>query len=254
MGLIKTKEEILIMADAGKRLADVLMRLREAVEPGITTEFLDQLAFDLIHNADAEPAFLGYKPGGAGKPYPATLCASVNDNVVHGLPSRRILEEGDLVKLDLGLVYKKFYVDSAITVGVGSISKEATKLIQVTESAMHAGIAAAKPGNALGDIGFAVQSVVEKNGFSVVRSLTGHGIGKHLHEDPPVFNYGKAKTGMKLEEGMVIAIEPMVNVGGYKVDQLKDDSFKTADGSLSAHFEHTVAIMKNGPRILTQAG
>ena len=249
---LKTSAEITIMAEGGRRLAQVLETLRQAVHPGIPTLELDRLAYDLITKGGDEPAFLGYIPGGTDKPYPATLCASVNDTVVHGLPSNYILKDGDLLKLDLGLIHKKFYLDSAITVGVGKISKEAQNLMEVTERAMYAGIEAAKAGSTLGDIGAAVQAIIEENGFGVVRTLTGHGIGRELHEDPNVYNYGKRGSGEKLMPGLVIAIEPMVTMGGRDVRQAKDDSFVTKDGSLAAHFEHTVAITEQGTKILTK--
>lgn len=250
---LKTPEEIEIMAEAGKRLARVLATLKEVVKVGLTTAEIDAEALRLIMEAGCEPAFLGYTPGGAEHPYPATICASVNEGVVHGLPSDYELEDGDLLKLDMGLIYQGFYADMAITLGLGKISKEHQKLISTTRESLYKGIEAAKAGNRLGDIGFAVQAYVEKNGFSVIETLTGHGIGRRLHEDPYVFNYGEPGEGEKLVPGMVIAIEPMVSVGKAKVQQKKDDSFVTADGSFAAHFEHTVAITEKGPRILTQS-
>lgn len=253
MIILKTPEEIEIMAEGGKRLAGVLMALKNEVRPGITTKFLDALAYKLIRELGASPAFLNYRPSGSKKAYPYTLCASLNDTVVHGLPSDYVIREGDLVKLDLGLKYGGFYLDSAVTVGVGKISVEAKKLIQVTEESLARAIAEARPGNTLGDIGHAVEAHVKKNKFSVVQSLTGHGIGKGLHEDPYVLNFGKAHDGEKLKAGMVLALEPMVAMGAGGVLQRVDDSFATKDGSLAAHFEHTAAITENGPRILTSA-
>ncbi len=247
----KTPEELKLMAEGGRRLARVLRAVAAAAKPGMRTIELDHLAYDLITKGGDKPAFLGYRPGGAGKPYPATLCASVNDGIVHGLPSNYILMDGDLLKLDLGLIHEKLYLDSAISVGIGKLTNEAKKLIAVTEKALTLGIAAAKAGNTLGDIGHAVQSYVEKNGFSVIRSLTGHGIGKKLHEDPHVYNFGKPGEGETLVPGMTIAIEPMVAAGRYELKQLKDDSFVTKDGSLGAHFEHTVVVTDRGARVLT---
>lgn len=240
------------MAEGGRRLAHVLEVLSSEVEIGMTTKMLDEIAFKLIEQADAKPAFLGYKPYGTAKAYPFTLCASVNNVVVHGLPSEYEIKNGDLIKLDLGLKYMGFYLDSAVTVGVGNITKEVGKLINVTRESLYTGIAEAYAGKTVGDIGFAVQKLVEKNKFSVVRSLTGHGIGRNLHEDPQVLNFGKKGSGEELEIGMVVAIEPMVNAGAGRTEQLNDDSFITADGSLSAHFEHTVAITNDGPMILTE--
>ena len=240
------------MAEGGRILATVLQELRKEVRPGITTKALDRTAFDLIRGAGCKSAFLGYQPNGADKPYSATLCASVNDGVVHGLPSARLLEEGDVLKLDLGLIHKGWYLDSAITVPVGRVSKDIAMLIAATEEALTRGIEQAKAGATVGDIGYAVERYVKHKKFSVVEALTGHGIGHRLHEDPNVFNVGRPGRGIDLKEGMVIAIEPMVAMGSARVKQLPDDSFVTADGSLAAHFEHTIAITKSGPRILTK--
>ncbi len=250
--LLKSAEQIEIMAEGGQRLARVLRALRDAVRPGITTKSLDELAYKLIKDSGAEPAFLNYRPTGAARAYPATLCASVNDGVVHGIPSAYVIKDGDVVKLDLGLKHRGFYLDSAITVGAGKITREAKKLIDVTRDALELAIREAQPGKTLGDVGYVVQRFVEKNKFSVVRTLTGHGIGRGLHEEPPVFNFGRRGDGDKLVPGMVLAIEPMVAVGSGATRTLRDDSFVTADGSLAAHFEHTVAITEKGPKILTQ--
>ncbi len=252
MTIIKTSEEIEIMAEAGQRLAEVLARLREEARAGITTRSLDRLAYQLIHKSGAKPAFLNYRPSGAERAYPYSLCASVNGVVVHGQPSDYVIREGDLVKLDLGVIYKKFYSDAAVTVVVGKVSREARRLVTATEAALTAGIAEAVLGNKLGDIGAAIAAVAKKNKCAIAEGLTGHGIGRDLHEDPPVFNAGWKGKGDKLEEGMVIAIEPMFAEGGGALQQLRDESWATADGSLAAHFEHTVAITKSGPRILTQ--
>ena len=210
------------------------------------------MAYDLIVSTGDKPSFLNYRPEGARKPYPATICSSVNDVVVHGLPSDYVIKEGDLLKLDLGLVHGGFHLDAARTVGVGKITSEAKRLMAVTRKALDAGIKAAKSGHTLGDVGYAIHDVVDKAGYSVAEGLTGHGIGHSLHEDPAVFNFGRRGQGEEIEEGMVIAIEPMVNIGGGAIRQLKDDSYATRDGSLSAHFENTVAITKNGPRVLTE--
>ncbi|HTY40194.1 MAG TPA: type I methionyl aminopeptidase, partial [Candidatus Paceibacterota bacterium] len=213
MTTLKNEKEILLMTEAGKRLGAVLATLKKAVRPGITTKELDALAYQLITAPGDTPAFLGYQPDGAAVPYPATLCASVNDGVVHGLPGGRQLAEGDIVKLDLGLIHKGYYVDAAVTVPVGKISARTRKLVAVTEEALARAVKAARPGRTLGDIGHAVQEFVEANGFSVVRALTGHGIGKDLHEDPAVYNFGTPGTGERLRPGMTLALEPMVNAG-----------------------------------------
>lgn len=236
---------------AGRKLAAVLNALEKETRAGVIAKDLDKLAYDLILAEGAKPAFLNSRPGGADKPYPYTLCISLNDVVVHGQPSNYVIKDGDVASLDLGLKYKGYYVDSAITVGVGTITKEANKLMEATKEALVAGIKEAKLGNTLGDVGYAIANVVHKRGFSVADGLVGHGIGRTLHEDPIVFNFGRRGEGEELEEGMVIAIEPMVNAGGSAVRTLKDESFATRDGSLSAHFEHTVAITKHGPQILT---
>lgn len=260
---IKTQKEIEIMKEGGNILAKVLKELTKAVKPGITTQELDKLARELVFkfgakhaSADsfggAKPAFLNYNG------YPATLCTSINNEIVHGVPSDRKLQKGDLLKLDMGVLYKGFYTDSAVTVLVGSglaFDKKTLlkkKLIKITRAALAIGIDQAKIGNTLGDVGFAIQKYVEKNGFNVVRDLVGHGIGRELHEEPQVPNYGKPGEGEKLREGMVIAIEPMVVTGDWKTKDGPDGFvFQTRDGSLAAHFEHTVAITDRGPIILT---
>jgi methionyl aminopeptidase len=249
---IKSKEEIAIMREAGRKLGRVLARLEKIVRPGVTGLALDSAATDYIREEHAKPAFLNYKPNGASKAYPATLCFSVNDVVVHGVPSEYKVADGDLIKLDLGLVHEGFYADAAITVPVGNVSKKARELVEVTRQALERAVAMAKPGNTLGDIGHAIESFVVRHGFSVVDALTGHGIGRKLHEDPWVMNRGVPGKGEPLIAGMVIAIEPMIAIGKPAVRQLKsDESYATKDGSLSAHFEHTVAITENGAEILT---
>ena len=253
MILIKTEEEIKIMAEAGKRLALVVRALKAVAKEGVTTREIDREAKRLIEESGSVPAFLNYRPSGAGRPYPATICASINSGVVHGLPSDYKLKSGDLLKLDLGLIYEKFYSDMAITIPIGKVSKEDQELISVTREALEKGIAAVQPGNTLGDIGYAIGSFVKKNGFSVVDGLTGHGIGRKLHEDPYVFNEGLPGEWDVLKPGMVLALEPMVCAGKPRAKQLEDDSFVTADGSNAAHFEHTIAITEKGHRILTQA-
>ena len=256
---IKTPAEIEIMAEGGKRLAEVLRMLEEKARAGITTKQLDRMAYQMIHKLGAKPGFLHYRPAGAVKAYPYTLCASLNDTVVHGLPSDRPLVPGDILKLDLGLIYKGLNLDSAVTVAIGpvpgapdKISRETKNLIAATRAALAAGIEEAYLGNTIGDIGAAIAAVAKKNKVGIAEGLIGHGIGKHLHEDPAVFNFGKRGTGEPLELGMTIAIEPMFTAGSGETVTRKDDSYATADGSLAAHFEHTIAITPQGPRILTK--
>lgn len=246
---LKTPDELKIMRDAGRIVFEILEELEKAVAPGVSTWELDQLAESLIYKKGSKPAFKGYLG------FPACLCASINEEVVHGIPSKkRVLKEGDLMKLDFGVVYKGYYGDSARTVPVGKVSAEAQKLIDVTRDSLMKGIAAMVAGNRLGDVGHAVQLKVEQNGFSVVRDFVGHGIGKKLHEAPQVPNFGSPDSGMKLRPGMVLAVEPMVNVGTHKVEVLEDDwTAVTQDRKLSAHFEHTIAVTENGPEIFTRA-
>ena len=248
---IKTEEEIKIMREAGKRLAGVLDVLKTFTREGMTTIEIDAFARKLIEEGGSKPAFLGYKPYGAARAYPFTTCISLNSTVVHGLPSEYILQNGDLLKIDLGLIYEKYYADMAITLPIGSVSAEAKKLMAVTEEVLYLGIKEVQAGKHLGDIGFAIHSRVKSAGFSIVDSLTGHGIGKKLHEDPYVFNFGKPGEGERLVPGMVLALEPMTAAGKRAVQQLDDDSFVTADDSLSAHFEHTVLVTEGDPEILT---
>jgi methionyl aminopeptidase len=245
---IKTPEEIEKMRKSGKILRQALELMRENAKPGITTMKLDRIAEDFIRKEGAIPACKGYEG------FPGTMCISVNDEVVHGIPGNRKLEEGDIVSFDSCVLLDGWYSDSAITVIVGrSRMPEDEKLVEVTEKALYKGIEQAVIGNRIGDISYAVQEYVEKNGFSVVREYTGHGIGKHLHEDPAVPNYGRENTGLLLKEGMCIAIEPMVCAGDYGLFTAKDGwTAKTLDHSNAAHFEHTVAITKNGPEILTK--
>lgn len=240
------------MAEAGKRLASVLEASAKSVRAGMKTKEIDELSNRLIREAGCEPAFLNYRPHGAKKAYPATACVSVNEVIVHGVPSDYVIKSGDIVKIDLGLKHEGFYVDAAVTVGVGAIDAKKKELIETTKKALELGIEEARPGRTLGDIGFAIEHCVKAKGFSVVDLLTGHGVGRDLHEDPYVYNSGRRGEGEELKEGMVIAIEPMVAAGKGRIKQLDDDSFATADGSASAHFEQTLAITKNGPKVLTR--
>lgn len=241
------------MAEGGRRLGAVLQRLKSEVRPGVTTISLDRIAQKVIEGGGDKAAFLNYRPEGARKAYPYTLCASVNDVIVHGQPSNYVLREGDIIKLDLGLKHRGFYLDAAVTVGVGAISAEAKKLIAVTEESLYAGIKEAHVGKTLGDIGYAIERVARKNRFSVAEGLTGHFIGHALHEEPTVFNFGDRGTGMRLVRGMVLAIEPMLAIGSGDIVQLRDEGYGTADLTWAAHFEHTVAITDDGPMILTKA-
>ncbi|HXX58697.1 MAG TPA: type I methionyl aminopeptidase [Thermodesulfovibrionales bacterium] len=247
MIIIKSPEEIDRMAEACRVVAETLNALREIVKPGISTKEMERFAEEMVVARGGTLAFKGYRG------YPAGICASVNSQVVHGIPSSLAVKEGDIISIDLGVFMNGFYGDGAVTLAVGKISREAERLITVTEEALYFGIAKAKPGNRVSDISYAIQRHVEKNGFSVVRTFVGHGIGRSLHEEPQVPNYGGPGQGPRLKEGMTFAVEPMVNEGRYEVRVLDDGwTAVTSDGSLSAHFEHTIAITENGPRILTR--
>jgi methionyl aminopeptidase len=247
MVILKSPEEIDKIRASNHIVAEVLEGLKELVKPGITTEELDIYAETMTKKRGADPAFKGYMG------YPSSLCTSVNAEVVHGIPSDRVLEEGDLISMDFGTLYKGYYGDAAITVAVGEVSPVAEQLMEATHEALYKGIAEAKVGNRLGDISSAVQTHVENAGFSVVRDFVGHGIGRKLHEEPQIPNFGVQGRGIELKSGMVFAIEPMVNEGTYKVKVLKDGwTVVTLDGRLSAHFEHTIAITENGPEILSK--
>lgn len=248
---LKTKEEIEIMRSANRIVATVLERLRREVRPGISTGELDRIAEEMALSLGARPAFKGYQVN--GPTFPRSVCISINEEVVHGIPSEeRILKEGDLVGLDFGVVYKGFYGDAAVTVAVGRADEESQRLMQVTERALWAGIAEIRAGRRLGEVSAAIQSVVETAGFSVVREFVGHGIGRRLHEDPQVPNFGERGKGIQLREGMVLAIEPMVNAGTPRVRILEDGwTAVTADGRRSAHFEHSVAVTSGEPDVLS---
>jgi len=244
---LRTRDEVSRIREASLIVHDILQEVIRAVGPGVTTGELDRLAEARTRERGAEPAFKGYHG------FPASICISVNEEVVHGIPSpKRALREGDIVGLDFGVVHRGYYGDSAYSVGVGKVSAAASRLLDVTREALARGIAAASAPHRLGDVGAAVQSYVESHGFSVVRDFVGHGIGRRLHEPPPVPNYGAPGTGVRLRPGMVLALEPMVNAGGPEVLTLEDGwTAVTADRSLSAHFEHTVAVTENGPEILS---
>ncbi|MDB4885185.1 MAG: methionine aminopeptidase type [Gemmatimonadetes bacterium] len=247
---LKSVREIDVMAEGGKILAATLQMLRREVKPGMSTLDLDAIAEEFIRShPGATPAFKGLYG------FPGSLCTSINQEIVHGIPSKkRVLRDGDVISIDAGIRFQGYFTDSATTVAVGTVDPETARLLAVTEESLAAGIAAAVPGNHLGDIGGAVQRVVEAAGFSVVRDLVGHGIGAEFHEEPQVPNYGKPKRGLKLVPGLTIAIEPMVNIGGPATRTLPDKwTIVTVDGSRSAHFEHTVAITETGNRVLTAA-
>ena len=247
MVILRLPDEIEKARASNRIVAEVLSKLRERVRPGVRTRDLDKFAEEIAEKKGAKPAFKGYN----GFPY--ALCVSVNEVVVHGMPSERILEEGDIVGLDFGVYYQGFFGDATVTLPVGKVTEKASRLMQITEQSLYAGIAQAKDGNRLGDISAAVQDMVEDAGYSIVRDFVGHGIGKNLHEDPQIPNFGEKGRGIELRSGMILAIEPMVNEGKYKVQILPDGwTVVTKDGSLSAHFEHSVAITDNGPEILSK--
>lgn len=247
MIVLRSPREIDSMRAAGRLTALAVAELKRAIRPGVTTAELDALAEDFITKHGGIPAFKGYQG------FPGSICASINDEVVHGIPGLRQVKSGDIISIDIGAIVDGYVGDSAFTVPVGEVSPEALELLKVTEESLHKGIEQARPGNRLSDIGHAVQTHVEKAGFNVVRNYVGHGIGTKMHEDPSVPNYGPPGRGPRLMAGMCLAIEPMVNVGTYEVRVLENGwTVVTADGSLSAHFEHTVAITEDGPEILTR--
>lgn len=251
MIFLKSQVEIEKMRRANVIVAEVLAALKEKVKPGVTTLELDATAEELTYKKGATPAFKGYQVN--GRVFEHSLCTSVNDEIVHGIPSKRALRDGDIIGMDFGVIYEGFYGDSAITVGVNEVSAEADRLMEVTERSLREGIAVLRAGNRLGDVASVIQGIAEGAGYSIVREFVGHGIGTKLHEEPPVPNYGEAGKGCRLREGMVLAIEPMVNEGGREI-QLKEDGWTavTKDRSLAAHFEHSIAITKHGPYVLSQ--
>lgn len=248
MVIIKSQEEIKKIAESCKIVAEVLEGLKSFIKEGVTTADIEDYVEKHIYKRNARPAFKGYRG------YPSSVCTSINDQVVHGIPSKNVrLKGGDIISIDLGVLFEGFYGDAAITLSVGEVSQLAEELIRVTEEALYIGIEKAVIGNRVSDISSSIQQYVEKHGFSVVRAFVGHGIGRFLHEDPQIPNFGKPGKGMRLKEGMTLAIEPMVNIGSPDVVILDDGwTAVTLDGSLSAHFEHTIVITKNGPQILTK--
>lgn len=249
---IKTRREVEQMREAGRHVAEILLILRDVARPGVPTSEIDRVARREIDARGLTSSFVGYAPGGL-PPYPAAVCVSVNDEIVHGIPGPRVLCEGDLLSIDLGIIYGGFHGDSALTIAIGEISPEAEELVETTRDSLYVGIEKMAAGHRLSDIGHAIQARVEEAGFAVVQQFVGHGIGRKLHELPQIPNYGRSGRGPRLAEGMVFALEPMVNAGGHGIRMLDDEwTAATADGSLSAHFEHTVFLSKNGPEILTQ--
>jgi methionyl aminopeptidase len=254
MIIIKTMEEIKKIRESSRIVAEVLETLREFVRPGITTWALNKKAEEVIKKRKARAAFKGYKPSFGSKPYPAALCVSINEEIIHGIPSRkRVIKEGDVVSMDVGVCYEGYFGDAATTVGVGDIGDKRRRLLAVTEEALYRGIGEARAGNRVGDVSHAVQLCVESEGFSVVKDFVGHGVGKKIHEDPPIPNFGRPNQGPVLKEGMTIAIEPMVAEGNGDVC-IREDGWTavTADNSCAAHFEHTVVVLPQGAEILTQ--
>jgi methionyl aminopeptidase len=252
--LIKNKEELEILKEGGRRLAFVMSELIKKTKVGISTIELDELAYDLIKKQEGEPAFLNYKPEKKSKPYPASVCVSINEDIVHCVPTKeRIIKDGDIVSIDLGMKYKNLITDMAHTIGVGVVDKTGKKLMEMTKTALLSGIKEAKVGNYIGDIGFAIEQIANENNFSIFQELVGHGVGYKLHEEPFIPNFGKKGSGEKLKEGMVLAIEPMIGEGGGKIITGQDGfTYKTKDGKRSAHFEHTIVITKDGPEVLTK--
>lgn len=246
---IKSEKEIERMRRSNRAVMETLIKLGEMIEPGINIKSIEKRAEELAMEKGGIPAFKGYNG------YPSSICISINEVIIHGIPHNRVLEEGDLVGLDYGILIDGFYGDAAITVPVGEVSKKVKKLLRVTEKALYEGISKARAGNRLGDISYSVQSFVERNGFSVIRDFTGHGIGRKLHEEPTIPNYGKPGTGIKIEKGMTFAIEPMVAAGSYEIEVLPDGwTAMTKDRSFSAHFEHTIAVTEGKPEILSVEG
>ncbi len=244
---IYSENEIEILRQGGKILAKIIEELKKEVKPGVTTKHLNKVAEDLVFSWGAKPSFKGFEG------FPSALCTSINEEIVHAVPGKRKLKEGDILSLDLGIRFEGYYTDMAITIPIGRIDKKTRKLIKITKEALKIGIKQTKPGSHLGDIGYAIQKYVEKNGFNVVRELVGHGVGKKVHEEPKIPNYGNPGQGPELKVGMVLALEPMVTVDDWQVEKTKDGwGYKTVDNSLSAHFEHTITITSKGPKVLTQ--
>ncbi len=248
----KSPEQIKGIAEAGRILAKILKATSQEAKAGIKLSDLNKLAYRLTKQEKAQPAFLGYRPDAALKPFGASICASVNEVVVHGFPSDYKLKSGDVLKIDFGVEYQGFFADAAITIGIGNISGQARHLIKITKLALDKAIKIAKPGKRLGDIGWIIEKTAHRNALMVIKGLTGHGIGLELHEEPTIYNFGEKGKGIELKPGMVLAIEPMLAIGADGIIQRPDESWATADSSLSAHFEHTIAITEKGAMILTE--
>ena len=249
---LKSETEIAAMREGGKILAYILETISGKIKPGIYGDEIEELANIEIRKHNAVPSFKNYTNSENKNPFPSSICFSVNDEIVHGVPFGKLLRDGDIVGIDLGIKYKEFHTDSAVTVGVGKISAEAEKLIKVAKESLYKGIKQIRADNRIGDIGFAIQNYVEKNGFSIVREMVGHGVGRSIHEFPEIPNFGRKKTGLKLCVGMTFAIEPMINAGDWHIKCNSDQwTVRTRDGRLSAHFEHTVAVTKDGCEVLT---
>ncbi len=254
MVLIKTKKEIDYIKESCQIVAEVLQLMKRYAKAGVTTIELDKIAEDYILSNNARPAFKGYSQAGSFD-FPGSICSSIDDEVVHGIPGNRVLSEGEILSVDVGVEKNNYFGDAALSIGIGKIPDEKQRLMDSTEKSLYLGIEQAIPGNRIGDIANAIQTEVEGKGFSVVRDLCGHGVGKYLHEDPQIPNYGKKGNGTLLKNGMTIAIEPMINLGTYKVTVDEDGwTVRTADGLPSAHFEHTIAIIDGKPEILTKCG
>lgn len=250
--MIKSPEEIKKIRAAGKILGATVKALKEFIVEGATLKEIDKFTRRKIKEAGGEPTFLGYQPHGAARPFPAAICASLNETVVHGVPNDYKIKSGDILKIDLGVTYQDYIADGAFTVPIGQITADAKKLIETTRNALTMAIKECRPNKTVGDIGWAINNYVTKSGFKVIKGLTGHGVGKELHEEPTIFNEGQKNTGIKLKPGMTIAIEPMVSAGDPYILQMADDSYITRDRSLAAHFEHTVLITETGSEILTK--
>jgi methionyl aminopeptidase len=250
---LKSSQDIAILQEGGKILARIMRKLHQAAKPGVSAAFLDELAYQLITEAGGRPSFLNYRPDFAGQAFPNSLCVSLNETIVHGIPRKDlILKKGDLVSLDIGMEYKGLFTDHAISFGLNPISLAEQKLIRATRQALMAAIKIARPNHTLGDIGYAIENEARKNGFKVIKDLTGHGVGYAVHEEPAVFNYGLPGRGLKLEPGLVIAIEPMLTFSTSNIKEMSDGSFETLDGKKAAHFEHTIAILEKKTIIITQ--
>lgn len=252
---LKTKEEIKTMREGGRRLAVIVQKIAEVCKAGVMTADLDDLAYKLITEGGDKPSFLNYRPRSSKNGFPSTLCVSINDEIVHGVPTinSQELKEGDVVGLDCGLIHNGLYLDHAITIGIGEVSKEAKRLMQITKEALNSGIKQARVGNKIGDIGFVIAKQAYDNDLGIIQGLSGHGVGYGVHEEPYVPNEGRKGTGENIEEGLVIAIEPMFSLGGGEMKVARDGfTFVTKDGSTAAQFEHTVAVTENGPEVLTK--